>query len=109
MKSTLRQGNYGDLNVYMLSNLGGGLLGVCPFPTTHNGDDDTFKVDGCMVQASSMPGGDETNFNMGGTAVHEIGHWFGLLHVFQVSLRLLLPMPDTLLTCITGQQLRARR
>ena len=83
MKSTLRQGNYGDLNLYFLSDLGGGLLGVCPFPTSHDGDDDTFKIDGCMIQASSMPGGDETNYNMGGTAVHEIGHWFGLFHVFQ--------------------------
>lgn len=83
MKSSLREGDYGDLNIYFVSNLGGGMLGVCPFPDEHNGSDDTFLLDGCMVQASSMPGGDETNYDMGGTAVHEVGHWFGLLHVFQ--------------------------
>ena len=83
MKSSLRQGNYGDLNLYMVSDLVGSLLGVCPFPTVHNGNDDTFKLDGCMILAASMPGGEETDFNLGGTAVHEIGHWFGLLHVFQ--------------------------
>lgn len=32
MKNALRQGSYADLNLYFLSNLGGGLLGVCYFP-----------------------------------------------------------------------------
>lgn len=83
MKSTLREGDYGDLNLYMLSDLGGGLLGVCPFPDEHEAGDETFEVDGCMIAADTMPGGTEAPYNLGGTAIHETGHWFGLLHVFQ--------------------------
>ncbi|KAL8950594.1 MAG: hypothetical protein Q9222_003374 [Ikaeria aurantiellina] len=85
MKPALRKGTYKDLNVYFLSDLGGGLLGICNFPTNASPGSSTYNQDGCDVLAQSVPGGTATNYNLGGTATHEIGHWFGLFHVFQGS------------------------
>ncbi|KAL8772548.1 MAG: hypothetical protein Q9209_002209 [Squamulea sp. 1 TL-2023] len=85
MKPALRKGTYKDLNVYFLSDLGGGLLGVCNFPTNAAPGSSTYKQDGCNVLEQSVPGGTAAPFNLGGTATHEIGHWFGLFHVFQGS------------------------
>ncbi|KAL8708931.1 MAG: hypothetical protein Q9220_006263 [cf. Caloplaca sp. 1 TL-2023] len=83
MKPALRKGTYKDLNVYFLSDLGGGLLGICNFPTNASPGSSTYNQDGCDVLAQSVPGGTATNYNQGGSATHEIGHWFGLFHVFQ--------------------------
>ena len=83
MKPALRKGTYKDLNVYFLSDLGGGLLGICNFPTNAAPGSSTYNQDGCDVLADSLPGGSATNYNLGGTAAHEVGHWFGLFHVFQ--------------------------
>ena len=85
MKPALRKGNYADLNIYFLSDLGGGLLGICNFPTTAPRGSSAFNQDGCDVLADSLPGGSATKFNLGGTAAHEVGHWHGLFHVFQGS------------------------
>jgi hypothetical protein len=38
--------------------------------------------DACQVRADTLPGGNLTNFNLGTITVHEVGHWFGLLHPF---------------------------
>ncbi|KAL9009491.1 MAG: hypothetical protein Q9173_005478 [Seirophora scorigena] len=85
MKPALRKGTYQDLNVYFLSDLGGGLLGICNFPQNVSPGTANFYRDGCNVLAQSVPGGTVANYNLGGTATHEIGHWFGLFHVFQGS------------------------
>jgi len=83
MKSQLRKGTYADLNLYFLSDLGGGVLGYCQFPGNFDTADKAFSTDGCSIQAETLPNGQMTYFNRGGSAVHEVGHWFGLMHVFQ--------------------------
>jgi hypothetical protein len=83
MKSALRRGSYADLNLYFLSNLGDGTLGFCYFPKNIAPGSEDLTLDGCVVLSGTVPGGNVPPFNLGGTAVHEVGHWFGLFHVFQ--------------------------
>ena len=101
MKLALRRGNYSTLNIYFQTNLSTTaygaptqLLGYCTLPTnvTYKPCDDcppsefppaNYAMDGCNVHAGSMPNGPLRFYNQGKTAVHEVGHWFGLLHTFQ--------------------------
>lgn len=108
MKSTLRRGGYSALNLYFQTNLTNPsappgnspkiLLGSCTLPTTVtyvpnfcssppcapvSFPASVYTFDGCSIRASTLPGGSFRGYNKGGTAVHEIGHWFGLLHTFQ--------------------------
>ena len=54
MKSSLRQGGQGDLNIYV-SSPGGGLLGWATFPSSYNGN--PFN-DGIVVLGGTLPGGE---------------------------------------------------
>ena len=45
---------------------------------------DAVLADGTIIHPYTMPGGLYQGYNIGNTAVHEVGHWMGLLHTFQV-------------------------
>jgi hypothetical protein len=86
MKKALRQGSYKTLNLYFQTDLSGGVLGRCSLPSniaTGQSDHTVYFNDGCNVNANTMPAGSMDGYNKGQTAVHETGHWMGLLHTFE--------------------------
>ncbi|KAF2016450.1 hypothetical protein BU24DRAFT_409551 [Aaosphaeria arxii CBS 175.79] len=84
MKKALRQGTYRTLNIYFQTDIGH-VLGRCTLPSSvgSNADPSVYANDGCNVNANTMPEGLMDGFNKGKTAVHETGHWLGLLHTFE--------------------------
>ncbi|KAL1602939.1 hypothetical protein SLS59_004594 [Nothophoma quercina] len=81
MKKALRKGTYADLNVYFTP--GTGYLGYAYFPQAVTSGSTAFYQDGVVIRSSTVPGGSETDYNLGHTATHEIGHWLGLYHTFE--------------------------
>jgi hypothetical protein len=81
LKTELRQGGYGDLNIYS-ANLLDGILGWAYFPVEDPNESD-MTFDGVMALYSSLPGGDAEPYNEGDTITHEVGHWLGLYHTFE--------------------------
>jgi hypothetical protein len=76
-RAATRQGGANALNIWLVEF---NYLGIATFPWDYRNQGD---VDGIRVLWSSLPGGTERNYNLGETATHEAGHWFGLFHVFQ--------------------------
>ena len=97
MKRALRRGKYSSLNIYYQSKLqatpntpgipaGSILLGFCSLPATGirtTTAASVYVLDGCNILSSTMPGGSTNGYNSGGSTVHEVGHWNGLLHTFE--------------------------
>lgn len=84
MTRKLRQGSYSALNLYFQTGLSGSIVGKCTLPARNvrPGSSQAY-IDGCQITAGALPGGGLAGYDRGFTAVHEVGHWFGLLHVFE--------------------------
>jgi hypothetical protein len=81
MKKSLRKGDYKTLNLYFVTSFAEPLLlGISNLPNAFKEGSVGFFADGPVIDQKTMPGGPRELYNQGSTAVHEIGHWFGLDH-----------------------------
>ncbi|PFH48765.1 hypothetical protein AMATHDRAFT_149133 [Amanita thiersii Skay4041] len=81
MKTRLRRGGPGALNVYTVGFVNTNkLLGYATFPWSYASN----RInDGVVLFYRSLPGSDLPPYNLGRTLVHEAGHWLGLFHTFE--------------------------
>ncbi|KAK7539294.1 uncharacterized protein J3D65DRAFT_656933 [Phyllosticta citribraziliensis] len=95
MTKKLRLGGYDVLNIYIKrvvdSRATGKIAGYSKYPNGRRGawDDLMFYEDGVLIATFALPTKDypgdigEPNYNWGIVAVHEVGHWLGLWHIFE--------------------------
>lgn len=89
MKETLHVGNYRTINLYLRNITTKDYGGTCTNPWKAAKDYPDFAkrllLDGCVVNSLTIDGSKHPYMNQGKTAVHEIGHWFGLWHPFETQ------------------------
>lgn len=78
MKTALRRGGPGTLNLYLVD--ASPYLGWAYFPSILNSS--SANLDGVIVDYRSLPGGPFAIYSEGDTATHEVGHWLALYHTF---------------------------
>lgn len=86
MKRALRKGDYRSLNIYVMNALVDDAFGYCYLPAAGVAEatsSSAYMLDGCSLEADTLPGGAMTGYNLGQTCTHEVGHWFGLYHTFE--------------------------
>lgn len=89
MRSILHKGDKSTLNLYLVEALidwiGGGNRDTIIIGSTTSPDELRFKnrlsQDGVLLNIGTLPGGSFPGKTT--TCIHEVGHWFGLLHTFQ--------------------------
>ena len=90
MKVALRRGDYKTLNLYIVNLTNPSIGGECSHPVLEKKKtpDKARRLaeDGCVVSTATLDGSLVPTLNMGVTAVHEVGHWFGLWHTFESGL-----------------------
>ncbi|KAK3321686.1 hypothetical protein B0H66DRAFT_179184 [Apodospora peruviana] len=87
MKMALHQGDYKTINLYIRNITDLRYGGTCTNPWRARTDVPDkarrLALDGCVIATFSLPGSNHAFMNQGKTAVHEIGHWWGLWHPWE--------------------------
>ncbi|CAG9978013.1 unnamed protein product [Clonostachys byssicola] len=84
-KAAQRKGDYGTLNLFYVTNMDDQTWGSgsCTLPGDASGGPLVTMLDGCTMNAYTVPGGVSGGKTYKGEiTVHEVGHWFSLLHTF---------------------------
>ncbi|XP_028397800.1 uncharacterized protein LOC114521531 [Dendronephthya gigantea] len=68
------------LNLYTCLLKDPNVLGHSSYPWSH---DEDSVYNGVIIHPGTLPGGDISPINEGDNLVHEVGHYFGLLHTFE--------------------------